>query len=243
MPTVGAIIIGEEILTGKFADENTPWLARRLRELGLDLRRVSVVPDEIGLIGEDVARFSRLFDHVFTTGGIGPTHDDVTFYGIAAAFGVPVYRHPKLEGLLRTRMGAACTDAALRMAEIPDGAELWWEGPISWPLVVMRNVCIFPGVPSLFRRKFEAVVHRFHGIPVMGRRLMTSAQETAIARILGDAAARWPSVAIGSYPQLDVKPWTVTVTMDSRDLEALDACEGYLREALADGLMAPSQER
>lgn len=238
MPSAGVIIIGDEILSGKFTDENTPFLARRLRELGVDLRRVSVIPDDIDGIGEEVRRFSGLFDHVFTTGGVGPTHDDVTMEGVARGFGVPVFRHPDLERVLRDKLGEGCTEAALRMAEVPVGATLWWDGEVIWPQVVMGNVVIFPGVPSLLRRKFDAVAARFSGVPVQGRRLTTTAAETAIAHLLSEAQRTWPTVSIGSYPQLDVTPHTVTVTMDSRDPDALAACEARLREALADGLLA-----
>lgn len=237
MPKAGVIIIGDEILSGKFTDENTPFLARRLRELGVDLRRVSVIPDDLDQIGEEVRAFSERFDHVFTTGGVGPTHDDMTMEGVARGFGVPLLRHADLERILREKLGGACNDAALRMADVPEGADLWWDGPMIWPVVVMRNVAIFPGVPSLLRRKFDAVAGRFHGVPVLGRRLVSAAMETAIAHVLSEAQGRWPAVSIGSYPQLDVVPHTVTITMDSREPAALEACEAWLRDRLADGLL------
>ena len=236
MPKAGVIIIGDEILSGKFTDENTPFLAKRLRELGVDLRRVSVIPDDIEQIGAEVKAFHERFDHVFTTGGVGPTHDDVTMEGVARGFGVALERHPALEQVLRDKLGEACNDAALRMAEVPVGASLWWDGPMVWPVVAMQNVAIFPGVPSLLRRKFDAVAGRFQGVPVQGRRLVTLAQETAIAHILRAAQDRWPAVSIGSYPQLDVDPHTVTITLDSRDPAALERCEAWLRDELAGGL-------
>lgn len=237
MPSAGVIIIGNEILSGKITDENTPWLARRCRELGLDLLRVSVIPDELDLVGEEVARFSRLFDHVFTTGGVGPTHDDVTMAGVARGFGLPLRRHPELERVLRERMGADLTEAALRMADVPEGCELWWDGEVIWPQIVCRNVCIFPGVPSLLHRKFDAVAARFQGVRVRTRSLETFARETDIADTLSEAAERWPSVAIGSYPHIDVVPHTVTITMDSRDQASLDACYEALRARLMDQLI------
>jgi len=233
MPKAGLVIVGNEILTGKVTDENTPWLARRCRELGVDLCRVSVIPDEVALIAEEVARCSSAFDHVFTTGGVGPTHDDVTMEGVAAAFGVPVVRHPDLERILRTRLGERCTEAALRMAEIPEGSELWWDGEVIWPQVVTRNVAVFPGVPSLLRRKFDAVAARFRGEPVHSLSLETLSRETDIAALLYEAAARWPQVAIGSYPHIDVEPHSVTVTLDSRDTSALQACYAMLQAGLA----------
>ena len=236
MPAVGAIIIGNEILSGKFADENTPWLIGRCRSLGLDLVRISVIPDVVDGIAEEVARCSAALDFVFTTGGVGPTHDDVTMRGIAAAFGAPLVRHPELAAIIARKLGDRATEAAMRMADVPEGCELWDDGMI-FPLVVMRNVCIFPGVPSLLKRKYDAVAYRFGGVPVSTARLETAAAESDIADRLTAAAARWPTVAIGSYPHLDHKPYTVTIALDSRDPDALAGCLAELRDALAPDLI------
>jgi molybdopterin-biosynthesis enzyme MoeA-like protein len=115
------------------------------------------------------------------------------------------------------------------MAEIPEQAELWWDGELFFPVIVVRNVHIFPGVPTLFQRKFLEVAHRFSGIPVQTRRLVTEERESVIAARLGAAQRRWPQVAIGSYPQFERRPWTVTITLDSRDDEALAACHAEIR--------------
>ena len=228
MPTAGVVIIGNEILSGKFADENTPWLVHRLRALGCDLMRVSVIPDDLAEIAAEVAAQSARFDWVFTTGGVGPTHDDLTFAGIARAFGLPLHHHPELTAILRARLGAGCNEAALRMAEVPEGSDLWWDGGVIYPLVVTRNVCIFPGVPSLLKLKFDKVAHRFAGTPLSTRRLQTLQQESVIAACLDEAAGRWPGVAIGSYPRMDEVPMRVIVTLESRDLVALGACADFL---------------
>lgn len=237
MPNIAAVIIGNEILTGKFADENGPWLAKRCRALGVDLGRIAIISDEIPVIAEEVARCAARYDYVFTTGGVGPTHDDVTMKGVAAAFGVPLARHPELVKILVEKLGDRCTEAALRMADVPEGAALWWDGDLVWPLVVAKNVAIFPGVPSLFKRKFDGIAHRLSGVPVIARRLETLARETEIADQLTAIQDRFPSVAIGSYPHLDARPQTVTITLDARDEAALLACYAALREALADGLI------
>src|SRR5438552_4596824 len=123
--TAGIILIGNEILSGKIADVNAAYLCRELRQLGVDVRRISVVPDEVELIAAEVAAQSRAFDVVFTSGGVGPTHDDVTIEGVARALGVPVVRDPRLVRLLeQLAKGRLMTEARLKMAEIPDGAEL-----------------------------------------------------------------------------------------------------------------------
>lgn len=229
MPTAALVVIGDEVLRGKVRDENSPWLALRLREIGIDLLRITTIPDELPVIAAAVAEASALADHAFTSGGVGPTHDDKTMEGVALAFGVPLQTHPDLDRVLAAKMGEHYNDAARQMARIPTGAELWWDGDIFFPQVMMRNVCILPGVPSLFRRKFDAVAWRYSGVPMGARRIVTLASETEIAHHLTEAQARWPSVSIGSYPQFDTRPWTVTITLDSRDGAALLACEAALR--------------
>ena len=175
--TAAVIIIGNEILSGKFPDENAPYLVRRLRELGVDLVRISVIPDGVEGIAAEVRAAAAGCDHVFTTGGVGPTHDDLTMAGVAAAFGVPLVRHDELATIIARKMrermargeeggGEAAVAAALRMADVPEGSQLWWDGPVKFPLVVKGNVAIFPGVPALLKLKFEAVAHRFAGVPL-----------------------------------------------------------------------------
>lgn len=228
MATAAIVIIGNEILSGKFVDENSGFLIRRLRELGCDLGRIAIIPDVPDVIATEVRTCSEQFDHVFTTGGVGPTHDDLTMPAIAQAFGVPLLRHPTLEGILRRRMGEACNEAALRMAEIPEGAELWWDGEVRYPLIVMKNVAIFPGVPALLRLKFEAVAHRYAGTPVRTERLWTERTEPEIADLLTEAAGRWPEVAIGSYPRFELDPPKVLITLEGRDEDALEACVEFV---------------
>lgn len=228
MATAALVIVGNEILGGKYADENGPYVIARLRELGVDLARIVVVRDVRAEIAEEVARCSAAHDHVFTTGGVGPTHDDVTFDGVAQAFGVPVERHEQLADILRAKLGSTANDAAMRMAEIPAGAELWWDGGVIYPAIVVRNVVVLPGVPSLVRLKFEAIAHRFQGVPLISRRLTTLSTEPEIAGALSEAEVQFPSVAIGSYPRFDERPHRVVVTLEGRDLREIDACLEFL---------------
>jgi molybdenum cofactor synthesis domain-containing protein len=122
--TAGIILVGNEILSGKVEDANAVYLCRELRALGVEVRRITVIPDEVQLIADEVATFSRDYDVVFTSGGVGPTHDDVTIEGVARAMMVSVVRHPLLVELLERYYRGKVTEAALRMAEIPEGAEL-----------------------------------------------------------------------------------------------------------------------
>jgi len=235
MPTsAAALIIGDEILSGKFADLNGPFIIRRCRELGIDLRHISVVPDVLDDIAFEVARWSARVDHVFTTGGVGPTHDDLTMAGVAQAFGVSIVRSAALEQIIREKFEGRLNEDVFRMADVPEGAELWSEGALFFPQVVVRNVIIFPGVPRLFHKKFDGIAHRLAvgGAPRHSRRVVTEEQETDIAARLRLIAGNHPDVAIGSYPQFDQKPWTVTVTIDSLDLAAVAVAEAAVRAAI-----------
>ena len=231
-PTAAVVVVGDEILSSKVRDENSSWLAMRLRALGIDLRRIAVVPDIEAMIADEVRSSCGQFDLVITTGGVGPTHDDVTLAGVALAFGVPLERHPELAELLQKSL-TGLDDEALRMADLPAGAELWWEGAIRFPLVVVKNVLVFPGVPKLLRIKFDGIAHRLEkGVPVATARLVTTAREPDIALRLRQIQDAHPSVAIGSYPQFEHEPHTVTVTVDSRDRTALASAVAALEEAL-----------
>jgi molybdenum cofactor synthesis domain-containing protein len=233
MPTAAVIIIGNEILSAKFSDENGPWLIKRCRELGIDMVRVSTITDEVDVIAAEVKRSSEVADFVFTSGGIGPTHDDVTMAGIAEAFGSSLQRNPQLVELIEKRMGSKVTEDALRMADLPEETELWIEPGMRFPVCVCRNVLIFPGVPGYLRGKFNDIAHRLGGEPITSRQLSSLKNESAIAGTLRQAADRWPTVNIGSYPRLEETPKRVIVTMDSRDLPALEACHAWLSDALS----------
>jgi molybdenum cofactor synthesis domain-containing protein len=230
MPSAAIVVIGNEILSGKFPDENAPWLVRRFRELGVDLHRIVTIPDVPATIAREVRHASEEHDHVVTSGGVGPTHDDVTYAGIAEALGVPLVRNAELEGLLHARMGPRVNEAALRMCDLPDGAELLRGDGLHWPVVLARNVLVLPGVPSMFRTRFDAVAGRYTGSPVQSERLVTHASETQIAEALSRAAERWPQVAIGSYPRFEVEPHVVLVTLESRDAAALADCHAWLAD-------------
>ncbi len=228
MATVAALIIGNEILSGKFDDENGPFLIRRLRELGVDLKRLVVLPDEAPAIIEEVRSCTDRYTYVITTGGVGPTHDDVTLPAIAEAFGRGLERHAELGRRLAEKLGTRFNEAAWRMAELPAGAALWWEESMYWPVVVVENVLIFPGVPMLMSRSFDAVSSRIAGSPLSARRFTTLKSEPEVADALTEASQRWSTVLIGSYPRYEAKPHTVIITMESRDLDALNECEAWL---------------
>ncbi|MCB9791804.1 MAG: competence/damage-inducible protein A [Alphaproteobacteria bacterium] len=233
MQTAAVIIIGNEILTGKFADENGPYLIRRLRELGVRLGRLLVIPDELPVLAEEIRRASEAFDIVITTGGVGPTHDDVTMRGVAEAFGVDLAENAEMIELFEEYRGAPLSEPTRRMACLPEGAELVWGDGIRFPLVVVRNVHILPGVPAFMQMKFESVAERWRSRPPTTARVTTSEPETAIAHRLEAAVARWPSVEIGSYPRYESLPYHVIVTLEGQVPEDVEACRAWLAEQLA----------
>ncbi len=155
--TAAALVIGNELLSGKVLDANVHALAGSLRALGIRLSRVVMLPDEIGILAEEVRRLSADFDVVFTSGGVGPTHDDVTVEAIARAFGVEVTLDPTLSELLRGVYGERLTEAHLLMARVPVGAMLCSSPGGEWPTPVMNNVWILPGIPDLFKLKLLTV--------------------------------------------------------------------------------------
>ena len=227
--TAGIILIGNEILSGKITDANAAYLCRELRELGVEVQRITVIQDDVALIAEEVATFSKAFDLVFTSGGVGPTHDDVTIEGVARAMGVPVVRHPELVALLERYYRDTLTEAALRMAEIPQGAELITDNGLRFPNIAMRNVYVLPGVPEIFRRKFDAMRERFRDAPIHLKNVFVRIGEGRLAEYLNALLGDFPLLLVGSYPELSNPEYQVKVTLESRD-------RGYLEQALADFL-------
>ena len=228
--TAGIVVIGDEILSGKFADENAAFLIRELRGLGVDLRRITVIPDELDEIADTVPWHSARFDHVFTSGGVGPTHDDVTIAGIARGFATGVVRHPELEAKVRAYWGA-------KLADVPDGAELVYGVDRVWPVLAFRNVFILPGVPALFRRKFHDISDRFRTEPVVLARVYVAADEGAIAPSLDAVVAGFGDVKLGSYPRFDEREYKVLVTLEGRDAARVAAAQADLVGRLGDAVI------
>jgi molybdenum cofactor synthesis domain-containing protein len=231
MPKTAAIlIIGNEILSGKVEDANTPFLCRELRELGVEVRRIVVIPDEVPVIAAEVVGLSGAHDFVFTAGGVGPTHDDVTVEGIAAAFGVRVLRHSRLERLIRDFYKDRLHEPDLKMAEVPEGAELLSMEGLAFPVVVMRNVYIFPGIPEVLRRKFGVIRERFRDAPFYLRRVLVRGGEGSLAEHLRAVLREYPALLLGSYPEWNNPEYQVKLTLESRDP---DTVEGAMRALLA----------
>jgi molybdenum cofactor synthesis domain-containing protein len=223
--TAGIVIIGNEILSGKVQDVNAAYLLCELRLLGVDVKKVVVIPDDVDVIAMEVATFARQFDFVFTSGGVGPTHDDVTMTGIARAFRRQVVRHPELESLLRTRYGGELNEARLKLTEVPEEAVLIRDDNLWLPAVAVENVYIFPGIPDLLRQKFDAIKERFREQPYFLRKVYVKEGEGNIAASLHHLLGEFPELMLGSYPDIHNASYKVMLTLESKD-------EQYLRTAL-----------
>lgn len=221
MPTAGILIIGNEILSGKVVDENSPYLCKELRSLGVDVERILTIPDEVDLIAREVKSMSDAYDHVFTSGGIGPTHDDLTIEAVAQAFGRELELCESIYARLRRGDGQSPNESQTKMAMIPSGASLLDSGDLWFPLVVIENVFVFPGVPELFRKKFDSSRERFRGVPFALRRVYVTVHESDIAQDLHDLLGEFPDLLLGSYPKIAEVSFRVMLTLESRDTDYL----------------------
>jgi FAD synthetase len=217
--TAGIVIIGNEILSGKVQDANAAYLVRELRILGVDVKKIAVIPDDVDVIAAEVAAFSRQFDIVFTSGGVGPTHDDVTMEGIAKAFGRRVVRHPELVRILRSRYGHDLNEARLKLTEVPEGAVLISEDGLWLPAVTLENIYIFPGIPDLLRQKFDRIKERFRDQPYVLRKVYVKDGEGRIAAHLHTLLQEFPELLLGSYPELHNPHYKVMLTLESKDAQ------------------------
>ena len=203
-PTAAMLVIGDEILSGRTRDANMHHLACELCKAGIDLKEVRVVSDEPQPIIDAVRALSGSYDHVFTSGGIGPTHDDITAENVARAFGRSIDVREDARRVLEAhykRTGMELNEARLRMARIPDGAELI-ENPISAaPGFTLENVYVMAGVPAIFEAMLAHVLPKLSGgAPMLSQSLQIFRGEGDIAGPLADLAARFPDLSIGSYP-------------------------------------------
>ncbi|MBW1878188.1 MAG: competence/damage-inducible protein A, partial [Deltaproteobacteria bacterium] len=193
--------------------------------------RLAMVPDVVEDIATEVRRCAAAFDFVFTSGGVGPTHDDVTAEGVARAFGVALEQRPELVDILR-RYNVPENEATLRMATAPLGAKLVDHAGLRYPVLCMRNVWMFPGIPRLLREKFENVAERFAGETVQVARVYTTEHEMSIAARLTELAACHPEVDFGSYPRFGEGAYRVIITLESRDADALQRAHQELSQAV-----------
>jgi len=227
----GMVVVGNEILSGKVHDTNSYFAARELRKIGVALKRVVVVPDELQPIADEVSHCARNFEFVITSGGVGPTHDDITMEAVALAFGRPIVIHPELERLIRLHFSERLA-TGMRMAEVPEGAVLNAAGDLRFPTVQLENVYILPGIPQIFEVKLLALLGRFATDPYYIRTIYTSAGEGTIAEYLNTCLRSYPELLLGSYPRIGDPEYRVKLTLESKDREYVERAFDHLIELL-----------
>lgn len=240
--TAALVVIGDEILSGRTQDKNIAQLATWLNAQGIRLAEVRVVPDRQEAIVEAVNVLRARNDYCFTTGGIGPTHDDITVDAIAAALGVPVVVHSQARAALEAYYASkgGLTEARLRMARVPDGADLIVNRMSGAPGIRWGNIFILAGVPHIAAGMLDALTGTLEGgLPVVSRTIGCWVAESEIADLLGDTERAHDGVSIGSYPFFREGRVGANFVVRATDAAVVDRCVAILAEGLeARGLEA-----
>jgi molybdenum cofactor synthesis domain-containing protein len=239
--TAAALLVGNELLSGKVHEANLVNLARTLRALGVRLERAVMVPDDMQVIADEVRALSNKYDVVFTSGGVGPTHDDITLEAVALAFGVRAIIHPEFESLLHAVYDDKMTEGHLRMALVPEGADLVHHEEMRWPTVRMKNVWVLPGVPEAFRMKLAVVRANVRGAArFFSREVLTKMDEPDLKPLLDQVVAAHPEVDVGSYPKWFEARYKTKITFDSTDEKKLEAAVEEFLGLLPEGEPQPA---
>jgi molybdenum cofactor synthesis domain-containing protein len=236
MVTAGLLVIGDEILSGRTKDKNIGYIAEYLTNIGVELKEVRIVADEEAAIIAALDALRRRYTYVFTTGGIGPTHDDITAECVAKAFGVSIDVDPRARALLLTRIAEKdLNEARLRMARIPAGAEIILNKVSAAPGFRIGNVYVFAGVPAIMQAMLDEVAPTLKtGARMLSETMRADLREGDIGSELGAIARAHPEVTIGSYPFFDEKRGPNTnVVVRARDADKLAAARAAVMEMLA----------
>lgn len=235
--SAGLLVIGDEILSGRTKDKNIGYIAEYLTALGIDLMEVRVVGDTESVIIDALNTMRHRYTYVFTTGGIGPTHDDITADCVAKAFGVPIDVDPRALAIMQERLAATGTemnDARLRMTRMPKGADLVLNKVSGAPGMWIGNVIVMAGVPPIMQAMLDEVAPKLKtGVRMLSETIRADAREGDIGSQLGEIAKANPQVAIGSYPFFDPQRGANTnVVLRSRDAEKLALAKAAVEEML-----------
>jgi molybdenum cofactor synthesis domain-containing protein len=235
--TAGILVIGDEILSGRTKDRNIGYIAEYLTTIGIDLREVRVVADDEDAIVEALNALRTRYTYVFTTGGIGPTHDDITADSIAKAFGVVIDYDPRAVAMLKERyaaMGTELNEARMRMTRVPKGAELVPNKVSAAPGFRIGNVIVMAGVPSIMQAMLDAVAPKLRtGIKVLSETVRADCREGDVGTELGEVAKAHPEVMIGSYPFVDdVRGPNTNIVVRGRDPARIAAAKAAVEDML-----------
>src|SRR5689334_8539176 len=235
--TAAVLVIGDEILSGRTKDKNIGYIAEYLTNIGIDLREVRVVSDDEAEIVAAVNALRARYTYLFTTGGIGPTHDDITADSVAKAFGVPIDYDPRAVALLKERFaqtGGEMNEARMRMTRIPEGAELVLNKVSAAPGFWLGNVIVMAGVPSIMQAMLDYVAPKLAtGAKMLSETVRADAREGDVGTELGAVAKAHPDVMIGSYPFMDDRGPNTNIVVRSRDATKLAAAKVAVEEMLA----------
>lgn len=227
------VVIGDEILSGEVEDQNAPFLTRRLWELGIKVERIVILPDEREVLVEEIRDAAEDHDYVLVTGGMGPTHDDVTRQAIGEALDRPLETHPAARELLDDDYGDRLTPAEAEMARLPRGARVVRGRQRLAFAFRVENVFAFPGVPVLLEDIFEVAAEELLASPFYKETLWVHGKEGDFSEALAEIQAAHPDVGIGSYPVFLDGRYRCKVVLRSRDPDALEAAEAAIADALS----------
>ena len=233
--TAAVLVIGDEVLSGRTKDRNIGYIAEYLTAIGIDVREARVVPDVAGEIAEAVNALRARFAYVFTTGGIGPTHDDITADSIAQAFGIGIDVDPRAVAMMKARYSEAdLTPARLRMARIPEGASLIENAVSGAPGFRVENVIVMAGVPKIMQAMLDAVAPTLKGgKPLLSETRSGPIKEGDIAEPLGELQKRFPETMMGSYPGYGDKGFNTSIVVRARDRAVLDEAVAQVEKMIA----------
>ncbi len=238
-----ALIIGSELLSGKIRDENVQVLARVLRKLGIELTRVVLCPDNPQIIVRDLRELSEAHDVVFTSGGVGPTHDDVTMNAVAESLGVSSICSNEIVQILENFYGKPLTETHLLMAQIPEGAELRISEEIPWPAVVAGNIWVLPGIPQVFKKTLAAVQGHLKGpYQFFCKDILFDIEESQLKPLIDILVAKYPQVEIGSYPEVSDSKHQTRLTFDAQTESDVVGALAHARELIGNGLSSGDRE-
>jgi len=232
--TAALIVIGNEILSGRTQDKNLAFLGQQLEQIGIQLRECRVIPDVEATIINTVKELKDTFTYVFTTGGIGPTHDDITAAAIARCFGTPLSRNQEaVEMMKQYYHGKEISEARLKMADIPDNAILIANPVSGAPGFQLENVFVLPGVPAIMQAMFAGIVDRLTGgDPVLTVNIITNLSESHFAKQLTVIQEKYSDISIGSYPFYRNGRPGVNLVLRSTDTEKLDVVKHKVGELI-----------
>lgn len=235
--TAAVLVIGNEILSGRTEDKNIHFLASELKKSGVALREVNVIRDEEAEIIKHVKDFSDRYTYVFLTGGIGPTHDDITTASVAKAFGVKLITSEEAVERIKARyreVGVILTDTALKMAQVPEGSTLITNGVSGAPGFMIKNVFVMAGVPDVMQSMFAYIKNNYikGSGEIYSRSIRIFVGESTIAKELGDLQNKFADLEIGSYPFVAETGWAADLVVSGRDLKRIDECAIELKQIL-----------